>query len=189
MTRSVAVFGSSEPMPGAPLYETARRVGTLLAEHGLEVVNGGYGGVMEGASRGAREAGGRVVGITTLAFQQRAGGNRFLSEEISEPDLLMRTRTLLDRPQGFVVLPGGAGTLAEVALLWALHRAGLLGRRPVVLLGGAWPGLVSDLERHGMLESAAREMMRFADSPETTVQLVALGLDDFDRFRQGGSQG
>ena len=101
----------------------------------------------------------------------------------------MRTRTLLDRPQGFVVLPGGAGTLAEVALLWALHRAGLLGRRPVVLLGGAWPGLVSDLERHGMLESAAREMMRFADSPETTVKLVTLGLDDFDRFRQGGSQG
>ena len=110
--RTVAVFGSSEPEPGEEGYETARRLGRSLAARGLVVVNGGYGGVMEGASQGAREAGGRAVGVTTAAFVSRGRGNRYLSEEIREPDLLLRTRTLIQLSNGFVVLPGRAGTLA-----------------------------------------------------------------------------
>jgi hypothetical protein len=149
------------------------------------VVNGGYGGVMEAASRGAREAGGRAVGVTTDAFASRGAGNRFLSEEVREPDLFARTRTLVRLSAGFVVLPGGAGTLAELAFLWALERAGHLGPRPVVLLGREWPGLMQALLERGILAGAQQEVTRFADSPEQAADLVGLGLKSFERFRKG----
>ena len=69
--RSVAVFGSSEPAEGDTLYDTARRLGGLLARCGYRVVTGGYGGVMEAACRGAREAGGATVGVTCSIFRDR----------------------------------------------------------------------------------------------------------------------
>jgi uncharacterized protein (TIGR00725 family) len=70
--RTIAVFGSSEPKPGSEAYETARAVGRLLASRGARVANGGYGGVMEGASRGAAETNGAVVGVTCAIFGDRA---------------------------------------------------------------------------------------------------------------------
>jgi uncharacterized protein (TIGR00730 family) len=183
--RRVAVFGGSEPPEGHPEYEAARLVGRLLAGRGLAVLNGGYGGVMEGASRGAREAGGEAIGVTTDEFARRHGGNAWLSREIREPDLLLRTRTLLQLADGFVVLPGKAGTWAELFLVWALHRAGLLGARPVVLLGAGWEERVAALEGWGILEADHREVVRLASTPEETVALVALGIDQFERFRHG----
>jgi len=183
----VAVFGSSEPPDGHPDYEAARRVGSLLAGRGLAVVNGGYGGVMEGASRGAREAGGEAIGVTTEAFARRRGGNAWLSREIREPDLLLRTRTLLQLADGFVVLPGRSGTWAELFLVWALHRAGLLGARPVVLLGAGWGEQVAALEGWGILEPGHREVVRLAATPEEAVAIVALGIEQYERFRRGES--
>lgn len=183
--RRVAVFGSSEPPEGHPEYETARRVGRLLATRGLTVLSGGYGGVMEGASRGAREAGGEAIGVTTDEFAERRGGNAFLSREIREPDLLLRTRTLIQLAAGFVVLPGKSGTWAELFFLWALQRADLLGARPVVLLGAGWEEAVAVLEGWRILEPDHREVVRLASTPEETVALVALGIDQFERFRQG----
>lgn len=185
----VAVFGSSEPRAGEPLYGLARQVGRFLAEAGFLVVSGGYGGVMEAASRGAREAGGQALGITTDSFAARGAANRFLTREIREPDLLLRTRALLRYPRGFVVLPGRSGTLAELTGLWALHRAGLLERRPVVLLGAAWEGLLESLEGRGLLHSARRETTRLAASPREAVDLVALALESWDDFRVRGEPG
>jgi len=183
--RRVAVFGSSEPPAGHAGYEAARRVGRLLASRGFAVLNGGYGGVMEGASRGAREGGGEAIGVTTDEFARRGGGNAYLSREIREPDLLLRTRTLLQLADAFVVLPGKSGTWAELFLVWALHRADLLGPRPVVLLGSGWEAAVAALEGWGILEPDHREVVRLAATPEETVALVALGIDQFERFRQG----
>ena len=181
----VAVFGGADPRPGDPTYDLARRLGELLAARGLVVVNGGYGGVMEGASRGAREAGGRAIGVTTDAFQDRGAANPYLTREIREPDLVLRTRTLVELAAGFVVLPGRAGTLAELALLWALQRAGHLGPRPVVLLGETWAALLEPLFRMDVLEATQRKGTRVAGSPEEAVGLIQLGLDSFERFRNG----
>ncbi len=185
----VAVFGSSEPQAGEPLYELARQLGRFLAEAGFLVVSGGYGGVMEGASRGAREAGGQTLGITTDSFAGRSAANRFLTREIREPDLLLRTRALIQRPQGFVVLPGRSGTLAELTGLWAMHRAGLLQRRPVVLLGEAWEGLLESLEGRGLLHPERRKITRLAASPREAVDLVTLALESWDDFCARGEPG
>ncbi len=174
--RTIAVFGSSEPRPGDPLYETARVVGGLLARAGFRVVTGGYGGVMEGASRGAAEAGGSPAGVVCGIFRDRAP-NRYLAEVVSTPDLFARTRSLVEGASGYVVLEGKTGTLAELSLLWALHRAGSLGRRPVILLGDAWRLLLRHLVRAGMIESEQFDVTRVVDSPEQALDAIREFLD------------
>ncbi len=176
-SKTIAVFGASEPRPGEPLYETARAIGRLLARAGFRVATGGYGGVMEGASRGATEGGGSPLGVVCAAFRDRAP-NPYLAEVVDTPDLFARTRRLIDAAHGYVVLEGKSGTLAELALLWALHRAGSLPRRPVILLGDAWRLLLRHLVRAGMLESEQFDVTRVVDSPEEAVGSIR---DFFDR--------
>ena len=162
------MFGSSEPAEGEPLYEAARRVGALLARAGYDVVTGGYGGVMEGASRGAVEAGGRSVGVTCSIFAARMP-NPYLTDAHETDDLIGRMAELVRRSDGFVVLEGKSGTLAELTLLWALHRAGSLGPRPVVLLGAAWRPFLHHLVKGNMIESDELAITRVADEPEEAV--------------------
>ncbi len=171
-TRAVAVFGSSEPREGEPLYEEAREVGSLLARRGFLVVNGGYGGVMEGASRGAREAGGRSVGVTTGVFR-RGPGNPYLDEEIREGDLFSRTRRLIEASRAYIILPGKSGTLAELTFLWALNRGGLLPPTRVVLLGACWEGVLAALEERKMIEQEQLRITRIARTPAEAVEIVA----------------
>ena len=161
----VAVFGSSEPGPSDPLYEDARRLGRLLAAAGHGVITGGYGGVMEGASRGAFEAGGETIGVTCATFVSRRP-NGFLGREVRAEDLFSRTRLLLDMSDCYVVLRGKSGTLAELSLLWASHRAGSLSDRRVVLLGDCWVGLLRHLVRDGLIEPEQLAMTRAVETVE-----------------------
>jgi uncharacterized protein (TIGR00730 family) len=167
----IAVFGSSEPQPGDVLYATAYRLGSLLARARFVVITGGYGGVMEAASHGAREVGGRTLGVTCTTFAAREA-NPYLTEEVRANDLHDRTRELIERASGYVILPGKAGTLAELALLWALDRAGCLRGRPVVLLGTDWQPLMDLLERSNMLESSQIDHTRLVHTPEEAVAIL-----------------
>jgi uncharacterized protein (TIGR00725 family) len=167
----IAVFGSSEPLPGDPLYSAAYETGRLLALDGHSVITGGYAGVMEAASRGAREAGAATIGVTCSVFSAR-DSNAWLTTEIPTTDLHLRTRELIRRAAGYVVLEGGSGTLAETALLWALHRAGCLDSRPVILLGKVWPALLRQLETDGWLESAQRKITHLARDPDEMARIL-----------------
>ena len=165
----VAVFGSADARDGDPLYELARRLGAMLVDAGYGVVTGGYGGVMEGASRGAVEAGGVAVGVTCAAFPSRES-NRFLTERRDTADLLARTGALIDAACGFIVLHGKSGTLAELTFVWALHRAGSLGPRPVILLGDVWRPFL-----HHLVEDEQLSITRVVERPEDAV----MALDRF----------
>jgi uncharacterized protein (TIGR00730 family) len=167
----VAVFGSGEAREGDPLYELAHRVGTLLVDAGYGVATGGYGGVMEGASRGAAQAGGVAVGVTSAVFSGRRP-NRFLTERRETADLLSRMGALIDAACGYIVLHGKSGTLAELTFVWALHRAGSLGPRPVVLLGDAWRPFLQHLVQGGMIEDDQLAITRVAEGPEDAVALL-----------------
>jgi uncharacterized protein (TIGR00730 family) len=170
---AVAVFGSSEALPGEPLYEQAQRVGGLLARGGATVLTGGYGGVMEAASRGAREAGGAAVGVVCDGWTERGRvPNAYLSACVGTADLHERTRELVDRADAYLVLPGKSGTLAELTLLWALHRAGALGDRPIVLLGTVWTPLLQHLVAWNMLEPAQLRATRVVETPEEAAALL-----------------
>ena len=169
--RAGAVFGSSEPHEGDPIYEAARELGRILATSGYTVVTGGYGGVMEGASRGAREAGGHTVGVTCVIFPSRSP-NPWVAEARSTPDLHARTKTLIEAAGAYVVLPGKAGTLAELTALWALHRAGSLSARPVLLWGAGWRAFLHHLLRAGMIEEEQLAVTRVVDSAEEAFEAL-----------------
>lgn len=148
----------------------------LLAGLGFTVVTGGYGGVMEAACRGAQEAGGRTIGVICDIFLGRLP-NPYLSEVVATRDLHDRTRELIERALGYVVLEGRAGTLAELAFLWALNRAGCLGGKPVVLLGDLWRPIVEQLKHSGVLAESQLRVTYLSDTAEEAVQLLSAGLD------------
>jgi hypothetical protein len=135
--RTVAVFGSGSAPPGHPVLAEAERLGRLLAEAGFALVNGGYGGTMEAASRGAQQAGGRVIGVTMDLFAPRLQPNRWLTEEQRVADFFPRLQRLTGA-DGFVVLRGGVGTLTEATLVWSLMQTGQIPARPFVFVGDGW---------------------------------------------------
>lgn len=167
--RTIAIFGSSQIDSSHSDYIKARKIASKLASLGYAIVTGGYGGIMEAANRGAREANGRSIGITTELFSERGKGNAWLDETICETDLLARTVRLIKTADGFAVLPGQAGTLAEVALLWALLRVGDLGERPIVLVGKIWENVCSTLSRDLWLSQHETSHCRIVETPEDAV--------------------
>jgi uncharacterized protein (TIGR00730 family) len=144
MNTIVSVFGSNRLEQGSPAYEEARELGRLLALKGYAVCNGGYGGVMEASARGAREAGGHTIGITLRAVPSPA--NPYIREEIKADSLFERLRRLLEKARGFVILPGGTGTLVELALCLELQLKRLTPPKPVILLGSYWKSVLDALE-------------------------------------------
>ena len=135
--RAVAVFGSANPEPGDEAYEQARAAGRRLAELGWALANGGYGGTMEAAARGAVEAGGHTIGVTCTVWGRPA--NRYVREVIETPDLAERIARLVELGRaGYLLLPGATGTLLEFAWVWERMAKGMMPRRPIVCLGTFW---------------------------------------------------
>ena len=126
MSKSLVVFGSSAARPGTAQWEQAVEVGRIAAANGYELVSGGYQGAMEAASRGAHEAGGRVVGITTRIFADREPSS-VLDEIREEADYPARLAALLRAGDAFVALPGGLGTASEWMAACCLASIGQLG--------------------------------------------------------------
>ena len=143
----VTVFGSARVGPESEEYRAARDLGMTLAQRGDVIVSGGYGGIMEAVSRGAHEAGGQVVGVTVGPWVGRLEPNAFLSEERSARTLFERLEALIES-DALVALPGGAGTLGEVALAWNLRQMDLMAAKPIVLVGERWRRMVEAFRAH-----------------------------------------
>ncbi len=168
--KTVAVFGSSGITRDSPRAAFAHRCGKALAERGCRVVTGGYMGVMEAASRGAREAGGAVLGVTTDAFGDRTP-NPYLDEEIRTRDLPERITRLMREAEAFIVLDGGVGTLAELML--ALNLVYMGDERRVIVVGENLRLALEGLERYTELKEAVRKTAFYVDTPEEAAALAA----------------
>lgn len=136
----ITVFGSSRPEDGHVDYVEAVELGRALAEAGFAVCTGGYGGVMEGVSRGAREAGGRVLAVTSSFFSYKA--NRWVQEETPMPTWQDRLFELIRLGDGYVACKGGTGTLVELAVVWEMLNKKAMEHRPFVVLGDFWKPIV-----------------------------------------------
>ena len=144
----ITVFGSSRPEEGHADYAEAVELGKALAQAGFAVCTGGYGGVMEGVSRGAREAGGRVLAVTSSFFRSRA--NRWVDEEITMATWQERLFELVRLGDGYVACKGGTGTLVELAVVWEMLNKKAMEHRPFVVLGDFWQPIlerVREVER------------------------------------------
>jgi uncharacterized protein (TIGR00730 family) len=144
----ITVFGSSRPAEGHGEYAEAVELGRVLAEAGFAVCTGGYAGVMEGVSRGASEAGGRVLAVTSSFFSARV--NRWVGEETRLASWQERLFELVRRGDGYVACKGGTGTLVELAVVWEMLNKKAMDQRPFVVLGDFWQPIlerVREVER------------------------------------------
>jgi uncharacterized protein (TIGR00725 family) len=143
----ITVFGSARVRRGSAAYEEAYELGRALAAAGLAVCSGGYGGVMEAVSRGAREAGGKAIGVTARAFRSRA--NAWVSQEFRVESWQERLFELVRRGSGYVACAGGTGTLVELAVVWEMLSKGLMRAKPLVVLGPFWLPVIERVNEAG----------------------------------------
>jgi uncharacterized protein (TIGR00730 family) len=147
---AVSVFGSARTRPGDPVYALGVRVGRALAEAGYAVITGGGPGAMEAANRGAMEGGGTSVGLG-IELPREQGINDFVDLGVNFRYFFARKTMFVKYARGFVVLPGGFGTLDELFEAVTLVQTDKVTSFPIVLLGTEyWGGLLD------WLRSAAR---------------------------------
>lgn len=184
----ISVFGSSTPRPGSPAYEDAHTVGRLLAEAGFAVANGGYEGTMMAVSQGAAEAGGHVVGVVSGRIERfrRASVNPWVKELHRYDSLTDRVLHLVRKNDGMIVLPGGIGTLSEMALAWSFLQVGEINRRPLVLLGELWRQTIHLFSRPEHITDPHMELLHFADTPASAVSFVIAKHSESSSLRGPG---
>ncbi|MDT5123308.1 MAG: hypothetical protein QOC96_2790 [Acidobacteriota bacterium] len=168
--RIVTIFGGSRCNESSIEYGQAQRVGELLAEAGFVLCTGGYLGVMEAASRGAREKGGRVLGIVMNQF--KAEPNRYLTDKVATAHFYERLQHLITRSVGFIALRGGMGTVTEVSLVWNKLQTRVIEPHPLVLLGDCWPPIVEAWRQHLVVSEADVSVLDFAKTPEQAVSII-----------------
>ena len=184
-TRTITVFGNGSEDLSAQERQRARRLGEELARRGFIVCNGGYGGTMAAAAEGAKTCGGHTAGVT-LAKGGWGGANQFMDEVDVQPDLPSRIARLLARGDGYVILAGGTGTLAELGLLLEMLGKSHMPARPTVLLGGFWLPLAELLAAEGVFRNQGVVvsvdgvrligMVAQTESPEAAARFLAANL-------------
>jgi uncharacterized protein (TIGR00725 family) len=145
-------------------------IGSRLAEAGFTICTGGYLGVMEAASRGAREKGGRVFGIVMNQFKSEP--NRYLTDKVASAHFYERLQNLITRSVGFIALRGGMGTVTEISLVWNKLQTGVLAPRPLVLLGESWKRVVDAWEQNLVVSKADISLLDFADTAEQACNII-----------------
>ncbi|MFC8303586.1 TIGR00730 family Rossman fold protein [Specibacter sp. NPDC057265] len=176
---AVSVFGSARTKPDSPHYATGVEVGRRLAEAGVAVITGGGPGSMEAANRGAAEAGGLSVGLgIELPFEQ--GMNAWVGLGVGFRYFFARKTMFVKYAQGFVVLPGGLGTLDELFEAMVLVQTSKVRQFPIVLVDSGFWGPLLDWIRevmleHGFVSAGDLDIISLVDTAEEAVEMVMKG--------------
>lgn len=176
LNRAVSIFGSARVRASSPEYEAARETAALLARDGFAVITGGGPGIMEAANRGAFEAGGISVGCNIeLPFEQ--GSNPYLTRSLSFKYFFVRKMMFVKYSLGFVIFPGGFGTLDELFEALTLIQTRKISNFPVVLFGARyWEGLLDwtkeTLMKEGKISPEDLKLLHVTDAPTEVVQIV-----------------
>jgi hypothetical protein len=181
----ITVFGSSRPQQNDTGYSEARELGVLLAKQNFAVCSGGYGGVMEAVSRGAKEAGGNTYGVTAEFFSRRA--NEWIDVEVRKKTWQERLFELIELADGFVACKGGTGTLVELAVVWEMLNKSVIAAKPFAVLGDFWQPIlqrVREVEQDKRPSSegptygeAQGDLVRSARTPNEVVKYLAQHLN------------
>ena len=166
----VTVFGSGDPREGSDDYTLAEAVGAKLASLGYTIANGGYYGTMEASARGARQNGGEVIGVSCSIWNSKP--NNYIARGIVTTNYDERLGTLIKiSNSGFVVLPGGTGTLVELAMVWEAKSKGFWkngNEKPIACIGAFWEPLI-DMMCKQRLKS--REFVSLLHKPEELSEI------------------
>ncbi|MFN8126604.1 MAG: TIGR00730 family Rossman fold protein [Candidatus Nanopelagicales bacterium] len=173
---AISIFGSARTAPDHPNYALAREIAYGLAEAGYAVITGGGPGIMEAANRGVSEAGGVSVGLgIELPFEQKL--NDWVDVGINFRYFFARKTMFVKYARGFVVLPGGFGTLDEMFEALTLVQTHKITTFPVILVGTRfWGGLLDwigeELIFHELISPSDLDLLQVTDDPHEAVALV-----------------
>jgi uncharacterized protein (TIGR00730 family) len=179
---AVTIFGSARTKPGQPHYEAAVDVARRLGEAGYAIITGGGPGIMEAGNKGAKEAGARSIGLNIeLPFEQHL--NPYVDLSIDFRYFFVRKTMLVKYAQGFVIFPGGFGTMDELFESLTLIQTGKVENFPVVLYDSAyWSGLLDwlkgTMEAEGKISPGDIDLMMVTDSTKEAAQFVIRALED-----------
>jgi len=172
---NVVVFGGSKPDPAD--YLRAERLGSLLGKAGHTVLTGGYSGAMEAVSKGAAEAGAHVVGVTCSQLEnwRPSQPNKWITEERRSETLRERLFALIDGCDAAIALPGGPGTLTEIALTWNLLLTESIAPRPLILVGNGWKAVIGTLFQtfDNYIPESQRPWLSLVDDPEQALEVLS----------------
>ncbi len=174
----VTIFGSARVKPTHPYYKIAEDIAAELVNHGYGVVTGGGPGIMEAGNKGAKRAGGKSVGLNIfLPFEQK--GNPFIDSDklITFDYFFVRKVMFVKYSQGFIIMPGGFGTLDELTEALTLIQTKKIGRFPIVLVGKKfWAGWVEWVKKvlvpEGMISEEDLELFNLVDTPQDAVKVI-----------------
>jgi uncharacterized protein (TIGR00730 family) len=174
---AVAVFGSARVPPGDPMYDRAVALGVALVRRGFAVITGGGPGLMEAANRGAVEAGGRSIGCN-IELPHEQGSNPYVEVAIDFRYFFVRKTMFVKYAEGFVIFPGGFGTMDELFEALTLIQTGKVRSFPVVLVGrDYWRGLLDWIEGtmlpEGKVSADDLKLLTVTDSPEEACAIIA----------------
>ena len=163
MIRKVCIFGSYKDLSQETKEEIVR-LGKMLAQLGVTVMSGGFGGTMEDISRGAKSAGGKTVGVTCYVWDKDryTKANAFIDDEIVADSLLERIEVMLKEADAFVVFPGGTGTLLELSATLEHINKGLIEPKPIIVFGDFWKPVFSCLKNEPVFSKKTKNARKIS---------------------------
>tara|TARA_B100000767_G_scaffold125584_1_gene119719 strand:- start:455 stop:1165 length:711 start_codon:yes stop_codon:yes gene_type:complete len=183
----VSIFGSARTKTGHKYYEIAEKIGYLLTQNGYGVITGGGPGIMEAANKGARRGNGKSVGLNIeLPFEQ--SHNDFIDRDkiLNFDYFFVRKVMFVKYAQGFIVLPGGVGTLDELFEAITLIQTGKIGRFPIVLVGiSYWNGMLewikeTMLNQEQNISVSDLDLFSVVDTPKEAVEIIEKFYKKYD---------
>lgn len=177
----ISVFGSARTQPNDKYYQMAVNISEMLAKRGYGVITGGGPGIMEAGNKGAQQGGGKSVGLNIdLPFEQ--SGNKYIDEDsnLKFDYFFVRKVIFVKYSQGFVVVPGGFGTMDELFEALTLIQTKKINNRPVVLIGSDyWSGLMDWIKNvmlaQGNISEPDLDLFKIVDTEEEAIKFI----DDF----------
>lgn len=175
----VTIFGSARTKPSQPYYKMAEEIAAKLVRHGYGVITGGGPGIMEAANKGAHAQKGKSVGLNIdLPFEQKANDFIDMDKLLQFDYFFVRKVMFVKYSQGFIVMPGGFGTLDELFEAITLIQTKKIGRFPIVMVGkDYWQGLITWikkvlLEKENSISPEDLELFRLVDTAEEAVEVI-----------------
>lgn len=175
--KKVAFFGFADAKDDDAVFQEAFLCAKLLAKHGYTIVNGGGPGVMRAATMGAKESGGKTIGVTfypkeIVSFEGRDKKNP-IDEEIVTKNYLERTLKLLEIGDSYIVFRGGTGTISEFGMSWGLARLYFGHHKPLILYGDFWNEVISTLKKHMNIRPIEQKVFRIVNSSEEALESLS----------------
>ena len=172
----IAIFGYADASENDDLFKTVREVTKKLAEASYVVVDGGGPGVMRAATIGAKEGGGKVIGVTLYSedipnFEGRDPKNMF-DQEIRTTNYVERTLALMRTGQIYVIFNGGSGTISEFGMAWGLAKLFFGHHKPLILYGKFWKKIIDAFKENMLLRPQELKVYKIVDSPEEVLEAI-----------------